>query len=174
MNYLKIYLEGPLQYFYKKSNYIIAVSSSTYKTETHPTKGAVIGIIGAALGIERGSDELTKLFSSLDIKYHTVKKGSVFTDYQTVRPLTDKDRFFKVDGGSSNDPIVKHVEYLQDASFEVYVGGDNEMLDKIYEAFLNPVYVPFLGKKSCFNAKPFVKNKEIIKEEDLKDVYDCA
>lgn len=175
MNYLKIYLYGPFHYYYKKSNYVVATSKTYYKTEAHPTKKAVIGMIGAALGIERNDRRLEELYNDLDIKYHIVKKGHKFFDFQTARPFKEDDFFVTVDGKPTRDGVTKHVEYLSDAAFDVYIGGDDALLDEIYRAFLNPVWLPYLGKRNCLNTEPIVKDskKEIYTREELEYVYDC-
>lgn len=173
--YLVITLCGPMHHYGALKGTLTANSSVYYKTEKNPTRSAVLGMIGAAMGIERGDHSFDGFLSSLDIKYHVLNKGSVMVDYQTVSPLGDR-RFKTVDGknaGEDNNTIIKEVEYLQDYAFEVYVGGEEDDLDKIYRAFLNPVYPNFLGKRSCFPTKPFVTEKNIITLEGREDVYDC-
>ncbi len=173
MRYLVFQLKGVLQH-YSASRYLVTAPSSVYyKTEKCPTKKAVTGMIGAAMGIERGSVELDKLRDSVDIKYRLLHKGSVFIDYQTVRPLHKGDKFVKVGGGTTVNALIKEIEYLQDYTFEVYVGGEEELLRYIYEAFLNPVYMPYLGKRSCVPVGTMITDFETVSLEGMENVYDC-
>ena len=175
MQYLKLHLQGFVQHYSCQSNLVTAPSSTYYKTEKHPTKKAVIGMIGAAMGLPRKSDGLQRLNDSLDIKYRTLKQGSVLADFQTAQPLRDDEPFPIANGKTKKDgKIIKTVEYLQDYRFEVYVGGEADLLDKIYSAFQNPYYNPYLGKKSCFPTRPFITDRQLVSLEDMKNVYDCT
>jgi CRISPR system Cascade subunit CasD len=184
MKYLKIHLSGVLQYF--SSNQSTTLRSS-YVTETHPTKRAVFGLIGSAMGFERGNKEQQNyLKDNLVVKYKSLKDDiMLLEDYQTVSPLKSQQYYmnkhykrntFKTMDGSkgSEEAIIKKIQYLQNAEFEVYVGGDEKILKEIYEALRNPVYALFFGKRSCVPNKPLVTKFELIKEEDLENVFDCA
>lgn len=174
MKYLKLHLCGVMQYYSAQHTLVTAISGTYYKTEKTPTKSAVTGLIGAALGLPRKSEDLAKLYDSIIVKYEIVKKGSVLTDFQTVKPPKG-ERFCTVEGKKrkEGDGIIKTIEYLQDAEFYVYIGGEEDLLMKISAALQNPVYEPFLGKKSCFPSYPILEDFTLYKQEDIKNVYDC-
>ena len=182
MNYIKLTFSGVLQYFSDTDSSTI---KSTYNTALHPTKTAIIGLIASALGYNRNDPRSAELANSVDIKYSIIKNPTILTDFQTVRPLKSQSRYMnkfykntKFDTFSklndSDKSIIKRVQYLQDAEFDVYVGGNDELLNTIFKAIQNPVYTLFIGKRSCVPNKPIVTDFNLIKEEDLTDVYNCA
>ena len=173
MKYLKMHINGIMQHYPALSSVSTAPSSTYYRTEKVPTINAVVGMIGAALGYNRDSREIAELPNKITLKYQIVKIGSTFTDFQVVKPEEGKV-FTKVGGGTKDDGIIKTVEYLQDAEFYVYIGGDEGFLRDIYEGFLNPVYVPYIGKKSCFFSEEIVEEEfKLVDEEELEYVHDC-
>ncbi len=56
----------------------------------------------------------------------------------------------------SREPVVSQRMYLADASFLVVLGGDKHRLDRLEWAMLDPVWPPFLGRKSCPPSVPIV------------------
>lgn len=183
MKYLKLRLSGVLQYYSSKQSTTLR---QTYTTDFYPTKQAVIGLICSALGVERTDTETQRnLYNSLSMKYKSLNDNTtVLTDFQTVKPLKSqsaymnkmytRNKFNRVSGGYAADQnIIKNVQYLQDADFEVYVGGDEETLKTIYSAIQNPKYALYLGKRSCVPNKPIVTSFKLFTEEDLENVYDC-
>ncbi len=176
MRYMELELNGFMQH-YPSKNHVVAVPSSCYfKTEKVPTRNAVLGMIGAALGVARKDKEtLSKLDDSLDIRYKLQKKGVVEADLQTARPLHDGDRFLSVQGKLKQEKeniVLKRVEYLYDYKFSVYVGGEEDILNEIRAAFECPVYPPVMGKRSCIAPK-MEFNEGFVEIGDIADVYDC-
>ena len=175
MKHMELELNGFMQH-YSSVTHIVAVPSSGYfKTEKGPTRNAVLGMIGAALGVSREDKEsLRNLDNSLDIKYKFQKRGDIGIDYQTARPLHDEDRFLTVNGKKKpiGEGAIKHIEYLYDYKFSVYVGGEEDILDKIRAAFECPVYPPVMGKRSCI-APRMEFNEGFVEIGDIADVYDC-
>jgi len=55
--------------------------------------------------------------------------------------------------------------YLADAVFVAAVEGDQGLLDALWAALRSPVYLPFLGRRSCPPAQPIELN--IYRCEDL-------
>lgn len=182
MKYIKLTLSGVLQYY--ADNNAIALRT-TYNSSIVPTKSAVIGLIASALGLPRKSEQSTDLYNTLTAKYKVISGGQLFEDFQTIKPLKsqsyymnkfyNRNRFNTVDGGTRDGQLIKHVQYLQDCEFEVYVGcEDSDLLRKIFEAIKNPEYALYFGKRSCVPNKPIVTELEMFDEEELNDVYDCA
>ena len=84
-------------------------------------------------------------------------------------------KFTTISGDQRDGALTKHVQYLQDAEYTVYVGNESEdLLLTIYQAIQNPVYSLFIGKRSCVPNKPIVTKFELFNEEDLVNVYNCS
>ena len=111
------------------------------------TKTALIGLVGAVLGIER--DEMLLLFPQLseDFLYgvsviNSVKKISWgFTSSSAI--------------SSTRQGSPKYFEFLKNPSFRVSIGLNNERSKDIFEHFTryiqdgNSIYTPVLGWHNC-------------------------
>ncbi|MBR3516359.1 MAG: type I-E CRISPR-associated protein Cas5/CasD [Lachnospiraceae bacterium] len=182
MRYLTLNLKGVMQYYASTSGLAVSVSGGYYKTEHCPTKNALAGMIGCVMGIPRRDRRLKDLLN-LKMKYRTLQRGCVIRDFQTVSgmPIKDKpgefEKFVKIKGGEEEFTIIKTVEYLCDYAFEAYIGSEDEdLLKKIREAFWDPVWDPYLGRKNCLPSIPIVTDGKILTEEEMEemeDVYDC-
>ena len=192
---LKIRLAAPMMYFAKHD--MTSMNGRWSETESVPTKRAIVGLIGGAMGIPRYNPMLSELLETLDVKYSVIRPGYIIQDFQTVRPQSGQ-RFQTVDGRKKDKDfgLIKYVWYVTDAEFWVYVGADENTLREIYDALTCPVYAPYIGKRTCvpwgqlfedefqvytleeINESLYVYWKdywgtdERIKEEDL-DVHDC-
>ena len=91
-----------------------------------------------------------------------------------MNKFNKRNKFQTVDGAYQNKQLIKKIQYLQEAEYEVYVGGSDELLEEIYNAIRNPEYSLFIGKRSCIPNKPIVTEFSLIKKEELKNVHDCA
>lgn len=183
MQYLPLQFSGILQYYASND---ATTLSRTYSTNYVPTRAAVVGLIASALGYGREElDKIKELYKILDIKYKTVRPGEVISDFQTVRPLKSQNNymnvqkprnvFIQVDGKpKDDDAILKKVEYLQDAEFVVYLGSEEKELRTIFEALKNPQYALYFGKRSCVPNKPIATTFDLISEDELENVFDCA
>ncbi len=130
-------------------------------TELMPTRSAILGLLAACLGIDRKhSDRLEALAQSVTMAVradaHSSKTGKLLEaqrimDFHTVMDAR------KVDGKPNKFPVVSRREYLCDAVFTVLL-EENEnaffSLDDIKQAVQNPVYIPFLGRRSCPITRP--------------------
>jgi len=181
MNYLKLTLSSVLQYFSDTDSIALR---TTYNTSLYPTKRAIVGMIASALGYERKDPRSAELYKKLDLKYSIVNEPVILNDFQTIKPLrcqqnymnkfNKRNKFQTVDGAYQNKQLIKKIQYLQEAEYEVYVGGSDELLEEIYNAIRNPEYSLFIGKRSCIPNKPIVTEFNLIKKEELKNVHDCA
>lgn len=181
MNYLKLTLSGILQYYSDTNSTSLR---TTYNTSIVPTKSAVVGLIASAIGVPRKSDKLKYLYDNITTKFKVVNAGYILEDFQTIKPLKSqnnymnkfytRNKFSTVSGGQREGQLIKNIQYLQDAEFEVYVSASDELLKIIFDAIQNPEYSLYFGKRSCIPNKPIVTEFNLIKEEDLPDVYDCA
>ena len=105
-------------------------------TYNAPTKSGIIGLLGAALGLQRNeTKEFKKLTDNLRIGIRVDKEGVLLRDYQTVQ--------------SKKHAYVTQRFYLADAIFLVGLQGEFALLQKLKEALESPVFPLFLGRRSC-------------------------
>ena len=125
---------GPMQSWGTDSHF------ETRHTDLYPSKSAVIGLIGAALGIRRDDKSICD-FDSLKFAVRVDQEGSLLKDYHIARkykPTGDFDRTY-----------VTERYYLEDAVFVVAISHeDNNLIEKIYEALKRPYFQMFLGRRS--------------------------
>jgi CRISPR system Cascade subunit CasD len=153
---LTLLLAGPLQSWGEISRH------NSRSTLTHPSKSGVIGLLAAALGIERGSERIREL-ASLRFGVRVDQPGQLLTDYHTVSgasqdPLNaERQRLPTADGGSlkpGESTKVTRRHYLADAKFIAAFQGDPGLLASAWEALARPRYPLYLGRRSCPPARP--------------------
>lgn len=150
---LPLVLAGPLQAWGSSSRF------ARRGTENAPTKSGVVGLLAAALGRERTA-EVSDL-AALRFGVRVDQPGTRVRDYQTAHHL--------VTGVSM--PISERF-YLSDAVFVTAVEGDPELVERLYRAVRAPVYLPYLGRRSCPPSRPFdlgtpgpVTVEEVLREQ---------
>ncbi|MFF4583731.1 type I-E CRISPR-associated protein Cas5/CasD [Streptomyces sp. NPDC001373] len=130
MSILLLRLAGPLQSWGSSARF------ARRTTETAPTKSGVIGMLAAALGRDR-TDDLSDL-AALSFAVRIDQPGTRLRDFQTARhadtgkPMPVSERF-----------------YLADAVFLAAVAGGEELIRTLHTAVQAPVYLPYLGRRSC-------------------------
>lgn len=135
MSVLLLQLAGPLQSWGAASRF------ARRTTEPTPTKSGVIGLLAAALGRPRDAD-ISDL-ADLRFAVRVDQPGTRIRDYQTAHhPDT---------GGSM--PVSERF-YLADAVFVAAVEGGAELIGRLHDAVRAPVYLPYLGRRSCPPARP--------------------
>ncbi|MGW8527562.1 MULTISPECIES: type I-E CRISPR-associated protein Cas5/CasD [Nocardiopsidaceae] len=135
MSALPLVLAGPLQAWGSASRF------ARRGTENAPTKSGIVGLLAAALGRDRTAD-LSDL-AALRFGVRVDQPGVRVRDYQTAKHL--------VTGVSM--PVSERF-YLSDAVFVAAVEGDPELVADLYRAVREPVYLPYLGRRSCPPARP--------------------
>ncbi|MEW5895659.1 MAG: type I-E CRISPR-associated protein Cas5/CasD [Candidatus Omnitrophota bacterium] len=145
---LLLRLEGPMQSWGTTSRF------DQRDTGKEPSKSGVIGLLAAAMGIDRDNwddlEPLTKL--KMGVRYD--QPGVLRKDYQTAG-CSELDTIIKADGSQSKDGVVSERYYLADASFLVGMEGeDYNFLSRAHKALLNPQWVLGLGRKSYLPAEP--------------------
>jgi CRISPR system Cascade subunit CasD len=137
MSVLTLRLAGPLQSWGASARF------TRRTTESAPTKSAVIGMLAAAAGIERGDDTSLAPLAALRFAVRIDQPGTRVRDFHTAHHA--------VTGKSM--PLSERF-YLADAVFVAAVEGDPTLLARLHAALRNPVYAPFLGRRSCPPALP--------------------
>jgi CRISPR system Cascade subunit CasD len=133
-------LDGPMQSWGYRSRF-------DYRdTSLEPTRSGVIGLICAAMGIER-SEDISK-FDKIRMGVCVEKEGRPERDYHTALNVIKA-------GGSGVEAVVSYRDYLADAKFTIGLQSeDKNLLDMIAAALRNPVWVLFLGRKAFPLAVP--------------------
>ena len=150
MSTLLLRLAGPMQSWGSSSLF------DRRDTDDYPTKSGVIGILAGALGRKRGEslDDLRKLRFGVRID----APGTRIDDFHITEMKNENETF------KSN---LSHRLYLSDAVFLAGLeSDDDDFLQFIKQALLNPVYAPFLGRRSCPPSGPMVVG---IEEEGLEE-----
>ncbi|WP_319757727.1 type I-E CRISPR-associated protein Cas5/CasD [uncultured Sphaerochaeta sp.] len=152
MQYLVMWLEGPLQSWGDHSKY------GRRDTLTFPTKSAIYGMILAAMGAKGDQAEFLAKLSSLSqqieaystpnpiMDFHMV--GSGYNEHDGWERLCipkKQDGSAAVGGGAK----MTYRYYLQDAKFAVIQEITDDLVPVIPNALCTPVYSPSLGRKSC-------------------------
>lgn len=148
MSTLLLRLMGPMQSWGTTSRF------DQRDTGKEPSKSGVIGLIAAAMGIDR--DEWTDLkpLTHLVMGVRHDRPGVPKYDYQTAGCATT-DTIIKADGKPSKDGVPSHRDYLADAAFLVGLEcEDRILLERIYAALQNPVWTLALGRKSYVPSEP--------------------
>ena len=163
MYYLKMTLEGVLQSYGNGEN----VWRLRRDTQIAPTKDAVIGIIGCALGLQM-EDTAYKALNDLTYLYIQTHPAMILDDYQVIRPKEPRksfeDSYFWSPDGSHNKIQYTTVkEYLTNTSYTVYVGcEDKQSLRQIHRALRDPVWPYYLGRACCTPGRPIAEKEFIL------------
>jgi CRISPR system Cascade subunit CasD len=165
---LLLRLEGPLQAWGLRARWDVRDSHD------EPTKSAVIGLLAASLGYERGDRRIeTELDAELTMGVRVEQAGVPMRDFHTVTGdhRTANDAWRQPGGGSVKSPpsesttIVSPRTYLQDAAFLVVVAGPEELLRRCGDALQSPRWSTYLGRRSCPPVRPVY--------EALSDAYEA-
>lgn len=140
---LLLRLAAPLQAWGSGSKFNIR------NTEREPTKSGVIGMIAAAMGIQRNDDQkLLEPICSLKFGVRVDREGTLLKDFHMVHEYKN---------GKVKDSHLTERYYLSDAVFLAAFESDSrEYLESIVKALNNPVYPLFLGRRSCPPTLPVV------------------
>lgn len=127
-------------------------------TEAEPSKSGVLGLVAAALGIDRAED--IDHLAALQFGVRVDREGIVRTDYHTAQLRPD-------DPNTGTSQTWRR--YLADAAFWAALSGERPLLEDIHDALKNPHWPLSLGRKA------FQPSRELwfgggVQEGDLLDV----
>lgn len=155
---LLLRLAGPMQSWGTTSRF------DQRDTGKEPSKSGVVGLLAAALGIDR--EEWTDLepLTRLTMGVRHDRPGVPKRDYQTAG-CAAADTIIKADGKQAKDGgVVSQRFYLADACFLVGLESkDVTLLERIHTALQNPVWTLALGRKS------YVPSESIWVADGLQD-----
>jgi CRISPR system Cascade subunit CasD len=114
-----------------------------------PTRSAVIGLLGAAMGITRDCyQELFELSEKLNIAVQVNQCGEKIVDYHTVQSFRSPQG--KIQKGTK--PTYR--EYWCDSMHTFAISGEDGLVERIVEKVKAPVFSMFQGRKSCPLTRP--------------------
>lgn len=131
-----------------------------------PTRSALLGLLGAALGLRRGDDTaLSSLGATLRFAVFVERAGVPARDYHTIQvatpqrgrtPLTRADQLRE--RRHHLGTILSYRDYRCDALYDVAAwhegGPPANSLERLAAALEQPVFTLYLGRKSCPLALP--------------------
>lgn len=172
---LLLRLVGPMQSWGTTSRF------DQRDTGKEPSKSGVVGLLAAALGIDREKWTDLEPLTHLSIGVRHDRPGVPKYDYQTVGQGTEE--VVNADGkvqirsrmilASGKYPSGEHLgegvqsyrHYLADAAFLVGLGSeDRSLLERVHTALQNPIWPLALGRKS------YVPSESIWIENGVQDV----
>lgn len=137
MSVLTLRLAGPLQSWGSAGRF------ARRSTESAPTKSGVIGLLAAAVGLDRDDDTGLAELARLRFGVRIDQPGTRLRDFQTAH---------HADTGEAMPLSERH--YLADAVFVAAVEGPAPLIDRLHTALRTPHYLPYLGRRSCPPSQP--------------------
>ena len=150
MRIIKILFSAPLQSWGEDARW------DNRSTAMRPTKSGIIGFLGCCIGYPRGDIRLNELNNQLQIAIRTDRPGRILSDFQTVQGTNDVLLNAEGKKRSLGATIITPKQYLQDASFSIFISGEETLLEHCFSAIMHPKWSPYLGRKSCIPAVPVV------------------
>lgn len=173
-DYLVFQLYGPMSAWGD-----IAVGE-TRRSMLHPSKSAVLGLLAAALGIDREDEStLSAMAAAYGFAVKVLSSGSLMVDYHTVQvPPQKRKEIFRTRkdelAASKLGTLLSSREYRCDAAYlsALWVAQDPApfSLVELMEAVGSPKFVLYLGRKSCPLAIPL--SPEVREFKTLKKALD--
>lgn len=158
-NTLFLRLEGPLQSWGERGQWGVRDSAP------EPTKSAVVGLLGCALGWREDSD-LRALSDSFRMAVRCDRPGVRLTDYHTVgggyetpQLLTAALKLARTPAGQPHTELTWR-DYLCDASFLVALQAHGDLIAQLSAAVRDPLWPIFLGRKACIPSLPPYESEE--------------
>lgn len=129
------------------------------RTDDHPTKSGVAGLLASSLGIKQEMvKEYAQLVDDMGFACREDNPGILMKDFHTVQ--------------SGKDPVISDRYYLCSAVFTVclWKDGNGFTLQNMADALNRPKYMPFLGRKCCIMGIP--PTPRIINAENLTKAFE--
>lgn len=155
MNTLLIRLSAPMQSWGTQSRFTVR------DTGLEPSKSGVLGLLCAALGIDREDDAGLQPLTLLRMGVRADREGLLQVDFHTAQDI------MKANGTKPSPPknpkysSLSNRYYLANAVFLVGLESEDlTLLERIQAALSKPVWTLFLGRKS------FVPSESIVLTDD--------
>ncbi|MER6094152.1 type I-E CRISPR-associated protein Cas5/CasD [Streptomyces bluensis] len=131
-----------------------------------PTRSALIGLFAAADGRPRHQaldpDPKTGAtpYSDLVFTIRIDRSGTRHTDYHTAGGGRPHKQGLRTSSGGyraqKESTLITHRVYLADAVFTAAVQGPDPLIEHIADSLEQPVWAPYLGRRSCVPDEPLV------------------
>ncbi len=119
------------------------------KINHFPTRSAIIGLLGAALGITRENhQQLYSLSKKIKIAVQVNNTGQKIVDYHTVQNF--RSPMGKIQKGTK--PTYR--EYWCDSQYSFAITTDDDTIELLRTQVKAPVFTLFQGRKSCPLTRP--------------------
>ncbi|XKE45300.1 type I-E CRISPR-associated protein Cas5/CasD [Halomonas organivorans] len=152
-------------------------------TATYPGRSAIVGLLGAALGVLRDDDEgQRRLRDSVGIAIKQRSPGSLLRDYHTVQvPASQSKVTYRTRRDELNAPrkvintILSSRDYRCDGlwTVAVWLTPEAEMtLEALEQALKTPYFPLYLGRKACPPGAPLAPRRETFAQ--LIDALDTS
>jgi len=171
--WLVVALEAPFASFADQPG------NTTRKTADMPTRSALIGLAGAALGIRREDEaRQAELAAALVTASALIEPGHLLTDFHTYQSVhqsakgiaTRADALTRIE--HINTSITRRdyrTDALWQAAYRLRAGATAVTLADLAEAFRRPAFVLTLGRRSCPLAHPLAP--ECIAAGDVREAF---
>ncbi len=158
MTTLLLRLVGPMQSWGTSSRF------DQRETGKEPSKSGVIGLLAAAMGIDRENWCDLEPLAKLTMGVRHDRAGILKSDYQTAQHIISADQ------KKVHETAVTSRDYLADAGFLVGLSGtDRVFLESVHAALKNPTWPLALGRKSYVPSEP-IWMEGAVREGSLKEV----
>ncbi|MDS1270532.1 type I-E CRISPR-associated protein Cas5/CasD [Lipingzhangella sp. LS1_29] len=140
---LALRFDAPMQSWGQRSQFI------DRDTGTEPTKSGVVGVLGAACGVDRTDDLRVQELGQLTMGVRVDREGLLESDFHTTQNVPNT-------AGVNKRTVVSRRSYLADALFLVLLEGDSETLTRLEQAVRSPHWPLCFGRKAFVPATPLV------------------
>lgn len=122
---------------------------------TWPARSALLGLVGAALGVRREEAARQQSLSRWRTAVSVLSWGVAFRDFHTVqtvptarikRPATRREALKALE--PKDNPLITWRDYRNDCAFGVALWG-GEGPEEVRSALIRPHFTLYLGRKSC-------------------------
>lgn len=129
-------------------------------TLAFPTHSALVGIIAAAMAVDRNDPEHARKIRDLssDLRFVVCRLRQAATS-QPVAPVLEDyhtvENARTASGGTKATELTRRF-YLQNSVFVVLMQGTGALLTQVVEALKDPVWGGWLGRRSCVPSLPML------------------
>lgn len=148
-------------------------------TADRPARSALLGLAGAALGIDRGdADAQQALTQSFRIATRTLSAGALLSDFHTYQslPSAKGKPATRAAALARREDLVTSItrrdyrcDVMYHAAYKEQQPGGRYRLETLRDAFMQPIYAPYLGRHSCPLSRPLAP--ELVEAETVLDAF---
>lgn len=171
--WLVIVLQAPF------ASFADAPGNAVRKTSDMPTRSALLGLAGAALGITREDQERQQeLARTLVTAVALLEPGSILSDFHTFQSLHQAGRGAptRADALRRKDQVETSItrrDYRTDAiwqgAYRLASEAGATSLEELATAFCRPSYALYVGRRSCPPSHPL--NPRIYPVQDVRTAF---